>query len=191
MYLFIDTETTGLPKSPNASPLNVDDYPRIIQFAWAYYSKNGKLLKKDSSLIKPDGWIVPNKKFWIDNGLTTERCERLGLPIKDVLDNFLIQLNKTSYLVAHNVPFDVPVLQAEMIRLGLKSTKKPDKICTMYSTIGICGIEHPQGGYKYPSLKELHNHLFQCDFDGAHDAMGDVMATAKCFFELKKQRIIH
>ena len=45
-------------------------------------------------------------------------------------------------------------------------------------------------GFKFPSLKELHNYLFKCDFEGAHDAGDDVSATAKCFFELKKQNLI-
>ena len=39
---------------------------------------------------------------------------------------------------------------------------------------------------KWPKLEELHIKLFGCNFEGAHDALDDVRATAKCFFELKR-----
>ncbi len=41
-------------------------------------------------------------------------------------------------------------------------------------------------GYKWPKLEELHNFLFKEGFDGAHDALNDVMATSKCYFEMNK-----
>lgn len=45
-------------------------------------------------------------------------------------------------------------------------------------------------GFNGPILQELHNHLFNEDFDGAHDALADVKATARCFFELKRLGIL-
>lgn len=37
---------------------------------------------------------------------------------------------------------------------------------------------------KYPKLMELHEFLFQEQFDWAHNAMDDVIATLRCFSEL-------
>ncbi|MCX6741278.1 MAG: hypothetical protein NTY61_02675, partial [Candidatus Parcubacteria bacterium] len=39
-YLFFDTETTGLPKNWKAPIEDLDNWPRIVQIAWAIY-KNG------------------------------------------------------------------------------------------------------------------------------------------------------
>ena len=45
-------------------------------------------------------------------------------------------------------------------------------------------------GYKWPTLSQLHRELFKCGYEEAHDAGADVAACAKCFFELKRRRII-
>ena len=37
---------------------------------------------------------------------------------------------------------------------------------------------------------ELHQKLFGCDFDNAHDSSADIAATEKCFWELKKRGIL-
>lgn len=57
--------------------------------------------------------------------------------------------------------------------------------CTMQASTNLCKIPGPYG-FKYPTLQELHKHLFEVGFDGAHDAMVDVLACAKCFFELER-----
>ena len=59
----------------------------------------------------------------------------------------------------------------------------------MKSMTDIMQLPGPYG-FKYPSLNELHNWLFGCSFEGAHDALDDVKATAKCFFELKRKKLI-
>ena len=37
---------------------------------------------------------------------------------------------------------------------------------------------------KRPKPKELYRHLFNKDFDNAHDAIADIEATKDCFIEL-------
>ena len=41
-----------------------------------------------------------------------------------------------------------------------------------------------------PKLQELHRKLFGCDFDNAHDALSDIRATEKCFWEMRKRKLI-
>lgn len=43
-------------------------------------------------------------------------------------------------------------------------------------------------GYKYPKLNELYYKLFHRNFENAHNAFSDVLATIECFKELKKKR---
>lgn len=189
MYLFMDCETTGKITDYKASFKEVDKFPRISQFAWQLYNSEGKLFKSFQSLVKPDGWEVPKEEFFIKNNMSTERCEKEGRPIKPMLEQFLNELEGCKYLLAHNMNFDLPVTASEMYRLGFQAKNKPQKICTMQSTTDICQLPGPYG-FKWPSLQELHQFLFKCDFDGAHDASDDVTATAKCFFELKKRNLL-
>ena len=60
----------------------------------------------------------------------------------------------------------------------------------MLHSTNYCKIPRFNREYKWPNLTELHKKLFDCDFENAHDALSDVKACAKCFFELKKQEII-
>jgi hypothetical protein len=34
---------------------------------------------------------------------------------------------------------------------------------------------------------ELHQKLFECGFEDAHDAMADITATARCFWEMMRR----
>lgn len=191
MYLFFDTETTGVPKNYKASPMEVDNWPRVIQLAFAAFDENGELITSNCDLILPDGWEIPNEKFWIDNGFSTEKSKANGIRIETSLDFFINLMQESEYLIAHNLNFDMPIVQAEMVRAGMKSEKKLKKFCTMLSTTDICQIPHANGrGFKWPKLEELHAYLFHSNFEGAHDALNDVLATAKCFFELKKRQLI-
>ncbi len=54
----------------------------------------------------------------------------------------------------------------------------------------FCEIPGGYYGYKPPKLQELYQKLFGTTFDNAHDAMADVKATKKCFFELIRRGAI-
>jgi DNA polymerase III epsilon subunit-like protein len=185
MYLFFDTETNGMAKNFGAPPTDVDNWPRITQLAWQLYDAKENLISEKMSLIKPNGWTVPTDKFFIDNNMSTERCDKYGRPINEMLDYFLMDLENADYLVAHNIKFDVNVVGAEFCRLGVKPQKKLIKVCTMAESTKYCNIKGPRGP-KWPSLTELHVKLFGKKFEGAHDALDDVKACAKSFFELKR-----
>jgi DNA polymerase III subunit epsilon len=190
-YLFFDTETCGLPLNYQASAEDVDNWPRVIQLAWALFDDDG-LIEKRVDLIKPDGWVIPNEKFWIDNGFNTEKNLAEGIPIEEALSDFVAVRLTVDYSIAHNISFDSKILRAEMIRLGMEYEFASKKICTMMSSTNFCKLPNPSGrkGYKWPKLTELYNVLFEEEMEDAHDAMGDVTALAKCFFALKDKGII-
>lgn len=192
MYIVFDTETTGLPKNYNASPEDLDNWPRIIQLAYSIYDESGKEVKRVCKLIKPDGWVIPREEFWLKNGYSTEENEKNGVPLKEVLEEYTADRLACHYAIAHNMNFDSKIIRSEMFRYGIKTEFTAKKICTMMKTISFCNISHTNGrkGKKFPQLIELHRKLFNADFQGAHDAGNDVDACAKCFFELLKQKVI-
>lgn len=130
MFLVFDTETTGLPKRYDAPVSEVENWPRVIQLAWAFYGSDRKLIESRVDLIKPDGWIVPSETFWIENGFSQRKSESEGIPILDALKGFLQRVEQAQYLVAHNMSYDHPVLGAECIRARMRSRHKPERVCT-------------------------------------------------------------
>lgn len=189
MYFFFDTETNGLPKNWGASAEDVDNWPRVTQLCFAVFDKDGQLKHSFNSYIIPDGWTIPNEKFFIDNGMTDERCREQGIPIADAMEQFIAHRLENDHTIAHNIAFDGKIMRAEMFRLNRKEEFTAKKTCTMKASTNYCALTGPRG-YKWPKLEELHMKLFGCKFEGAHDAMNDVMATAKCFFELKRRGVI-
>lgn len=193
MYIAFDCETTGLPKSYNGAWSDLKNWPRLTQFGFILFDETGKVYEEYQSMIKPDGWVVPKEQFFIENNMSTERCEKEGRPIAIVLRQFQEALKQADLKIAHNINFDNPIVGSEMIRAGITHELFQFKrgICTMRSTTNICCLPKARGyGYKWPKLIELHNFLFGCDFEGAHDALDDVKATVNCFIELKNRNII-
>lgn len=198
MILFFDTETTGLPIDWKAPMHVVDNWPRVIQLAWMTTDLKGEVMNQKELLVKPDGWVIPAEKFWIDHGFNTEKSKKEGHPMRNVLAEFIADLNQSTYLVSHNMDFDHCVLGAEMIRYDVKG-KKLIRMCTKDLATDYCAI--PFAGrkdkrswvaqrYKWPKLEELHLKLFGRDFDGKHQAGGDVLALKNCFFELVRLGVI-
>lgn len=183
MYLVFDVETNGFPKKDSSGMLI---QPRITQLAWLMLDSKMNEMTYRCDLIKPDGWEIPKEQFFIDNGHSTERNMELGIPIEEAVKEFVWALDNCEVMIAHNASFDIPVVASEMNFVGMRSKKKLQKICTMKSTIEFVGITNSKG-FKWPTLTELHTKLFNEGFDGSHDALADVRATARCFSELKKR----
>ena len=59
MYLFFDTETTGLPKRWNAPVTDLENWPRLVQLAWMEYDAVGKVLDSRDVIIYPEGYTIP------------------------------------------------------------------------------------------------------------------------------------
>ena len=189
MYLFFDTETTGLPKNYKAPVSDLNNWPRLVQLAYLYYDKSGNKISEGNFIIKPDGFTIPAEASKV-HGISTERALQEGQSIIPVLQHFTELVKEADYLVAHNMSFDEKIVGAEFLRNGMSnSIQFKNKICTMQKTTNFCAIEG-QYGYKWPKLSELHYKLFKKNFKEAHNASVDITATAKCFWELKRLGII-
>ncbi|MGE5582925.1 MAG: 3'-5' exonuclease [Bacillota bacterium] len=186
-YLIFDTETTGLPKSWQAPITKLDNWPRMVQLAWVLYNEDGKVIQRCGRIIKPEGFVIPDQVAKI-HGISTARALAEGVPVKEALTEFCRVLERRRLtLVAHNIDFDEKVVGAELLRAGIRSEFfNLPKICTMKSAIEFCNLP----GKKYPRLAELYFKLFGDDFQEAHRADADATACGKCFFELKKKKIV-
>lgn len=183
MIFVFDTETTGLPKNYNAPVTDLDNWPRVIMLAYNIYTESQTIVKSFSSLVKPDGWEVPDTDFHKKHGYSTEKCKKHGKSMVELLTEFIKDLSLCHTVVAHNLGYDRNVIGAEMLRYGFKVEAKPVFVDTMILGTNICKLPGKYG-YKYPSLTELHEHFFGEGVKGAHDALSDVEACAKCFFKI-------
>ena len=185
MYLFFDTETTGLPKNWKAPVTDLNNWPRLVQLAYLYYDAQGNKLSGGNFIIKPNGFTIPADASRI-HGISTERALNEGHDISTVLRHFNDLIGQANYLVAHNMSFDEKIVGAEFLRNGMvNSISAKNKICTMERSTNFCAIDGPYG-YKWPKLTELHYKLFRTGFNEAHNAEVDITATAKCFWEMKR-----
>lgn len=192
MYLFFDTETTGLPKNWNAPAHDTKNWPRMIQIAFLRCNDSGKVLGNGSYIIKPEGFEIPDKVVEI-HGITTQKAKKEGIALAKALEKFSGHLEDSEVLVSHNMRFDAKVVGAEFHRKGfdneMEILEQINKICTMTSSTTFCKIPGPCG-YKWPKLEELHKKLFRRSFADGHDSMRDTEACAKCFFKLKEMGVI-
>lgn len=188
MYLFFDTETTGLPKRWNAPATDFNNWPRLVQIAWILYDEKGNELRRADYIIKPEGFFIPKEAESI-HGISNERASMEGILLKRALTEFLTAMKKCAILVAHNMSFDEKIVEAEFLREKMKYDLRIKKICTKLSSTNFCRLPGNYG-YKWPSLTQLHNKLFGADFENAHNASSDVKICAKCFFELKRLGVL-
>lgn len=189
--MFFDTETTGVPKDYKAPPTVVDNWPRIVQLSWVLQNEEGNTMSEGNFIIKPDGFEIPEEAANVHK-ITTEKALAVGLPLEKVMRHFTTVLQLADVVVGHNIHFDASVAGAEFYRLwGRVYLDEWKLVDTMKPLTEFCAIPNKwNNGYKWPTLQELHMKLFECEFDGAHDASADVKATARCFWELKKNGVI-
>lgn len=192
-YIFFDTECNGLPFSNKLGVDDTSNWPRMIQLAWLVTDEHGNILKRQSHIIYPQGFIITNE---VENltGITTSRAKSEGVNLRTVLNEFMDDLVDAELVIGHNIDFDKHVLGCELYREGLDYDTLLNKksVCTMQRSTNFCAIPNPNsyyGGYKWPKLEELYQKLFDTTLSNAHDALSDVEATRKCYFELKQQGI--
>ncbi|MES2355509.1 MAG: 3'-5' exonuclease [Pseudomonadota bacterium] len=188
MYLFFDTETTGIPKNYKAPASDLKNWPRLVQIAWLVTDTDGNELASAEHVVKPNGFTIPSDAAKI-HGITTELAVENGLDIKAILDPIVKDISSASALIAHNIQFDEKILGSEFLRAGYPNhVETKQRKCTMQLATDYCRIAGPYG-YKWPTLQELHMKLFREEFTGAHRALVDVRACAKCYFELKRLKV--
>lgn len=188
-YLFFDTETTGLPKDYDAPLTDFDNWPRLVQLSWILTDSTGIEMRVKDYIIKPEGFNIPEKATKL-HGITTDLAKSKGSLLQKVLEDFIADVEAADVIVGHNVEFDKKIVEAELLRCKIDGTglDKPT-LCTMKLSTNYCRLPGKYG-YKWPTLQELHNKLFEESFEDAHNSLNDIKATKKCFFELLERGII-
>ena len=166
LWLVFDTETTGLVN--NASS-DVRDQPYVIEFAGVVINKAGDVIYEYEQLFKPPVALTP--KITEITGLTDERLKDAATFDCDAVQNLMTKPGVVA-AVAHNFAFDRAMLSFEFQRAQRVLTWPPLQLCTVEATYPIHGRRFKLG--------QMYKHFFGEDFAGAHRAMADVKALARC-----------
>ena len=181
-----------MPRDYNAPLTDSDNWPRLVQIAWQVHDEIGNLLEVENLIVKPEGFTIPYNAEKV-HGISTEMALEKGEDLAEVLKKFNTALEKSEYVIGHNVEFDESIIGAEYIRKNIENPVPSKKvICTKIESTDFCAIPGGKGGrYKWPQLSELHFKLFNENFDEAHNASADVEATARVFLELLRLKVIN
>jgi DNA polymerase-3 subunit epsilon len=188
--LFVDTETTGLPKNRNSNALETsDNWPDIVSVSWAVYDNGVRKFIK-YALIKPGDWVIPEDSTKI-HGITMDYAIEHGESLYEVLHELREDLVLCDSVVAHNLEFDKNVLfHAYKWRLNMNPWPfwPKDEICTMIHSESEVKIpsKYPKPGrlYKPPTLKELYKATFDRDPEGGlHNSQRDVEVLCEIYWK--------
>jgi len=170
--MFIDTETTWLSATD-----------QILQFAAIYGHFDGIAFCEETRINQYVN-ITTNINFFAQrvHGISKSMVAEYAY-IDGYIDTFLECIDKSDYIVGHNIAFDMRMLQQDCQRIG--KAYDWDCVKTFCTLRDINHIEDlPK---KNPKLGLLYSHLFGKSFDNAHDAMADIEATKDCFVELARR----
>ena len=151
-FVLFDTETTGLNTY----------HDEIIEVAGAIWKKDG-MIEKFQELIR----VNPNKMMGEAAAIHKITVEDLqdARPADEVLADF-VDFCGNRVMFAHNIKFDFPMLNSNLVRSGLKPYQNDDVACSL-----VYAKEQQMPG----KLSELARHLKieTCGSD-LHRAMYDV-----------------
>ena len=196
MNLFIDLETTGLPKTKgfcdwyDYKELDKYDSSRIIEIGLVVTNNNGDTVVEYSSLVKPENFISLEPIITEITGITNSNINSEGKNIREVFDVLKKHLYGIDTIISYNIGFDMNVLLSELHRIN--DTEMIDIInninheCAMELSKQVLKLD------KFSKLCNLYKDLFRKDPKQEHRALSDTRICKDVYFELKdlqKQKV--
>jgi DNA polymerase III subunit epsilon len=187
--LFFDTETTGLV-SDRYEPTHPRQ-PMPMQLGMKIDAANRNEMMACNTLIRPEGWSIEAKASEI-TGITDEMATDYGTHLITACELFLDMVENADVIVAHNINFDITVMRRAVF-VYCQETGQEYKdpfegktlICTMLASLNLVKATPKRNGqWKWPKLSEAIKFFFNEELEGAHDALVDVRACARVYYEL-------
>jgi DNA polymerase-3 subunit epsilon len=194
MEFFFDVETSGFHKK-GIDPADLTQ-AWIVQLGFIL-STSERIYHEGCFIFQPlytESSIHPMAEK--THGISALDCAFGGIREVDVANLILQFLPNITLVVCHNYNFDSEFMKDMFLRSFYGDTNNAEwftslpHCCTMLESTDYCKLPGRWGKPKWPKLEELYHHLFNEDFEGAHDALADVRATRRCFYELKERKVI-
>ena len=184
MELILDTETTGLTSLSFATERNYQQWPRLVQIAWGTVINNQVYLQR-TEIIFPEGFKIPSSSVRL-HGITQKQALEHGKELKGLLIDLNETMKSADTLVAHNLNFDLGVIQSESIRMGIPLEFPRKRQCTAFMGRKYMLKEKKLRLKEFPRLNELYRTLFNRELNVLHKAHSDMIACGELYLELKK-----
>ncbi len=154
MLLFLDTETTGLPRYYATEPAK--KWPRVVQLAWSLYDTDGNRESRNSFIIYPTDFTIPLDSVK-KHGITTERAKAEGVSLHKVLPQFNADVEKATKVIAHNIAFDLPIVNTEFMRCRLETNLlEKQNFCTMKPREIVSWCKIPKASGQWIQVADLN-----------------------------------
>jgi DNA polymerase III epsilon subunit-like protein len=169
-----DNETTHLIDN---HVVKLASQPYVIEFYGCHVNlATGQVYKELEHLIRPpEKKDIDEKIAEKSHGITWDLV-RDKPQFSEVADEIFTFLSRADAVLAHNLSFDIEMMDIEAERLGKKIFWPDKKICTLEQTTWVKG--------SWLNLSDLHEHLFGMKFDGSHRAKNDTLALTRCAVEM-------
>lgn len=184
MELVFDTETTGLTPLSFVTERNYMKWPRLVQIAWGIITEEGLQIQK-KAIIRPVGFNIPSDSIRI-HGITHKQALKEGKDLKELLISLNNAMHTANTIIAHNLNFDLGIVQSEAMRLNLPLEFPNKRQCTAYIGKSYMRRAQKMRLSDFLRLSDLHKTLFGHEYENQHDAGNDVIACANVYAELKK-----
>jgi len=185
--LIFDTETTGFPRWS----LPKDSYlqPHLVELSLLLV-KGEEIIDSLSTLVQCP-IEIPQAAAKV-HGITKEQTTEKGMDRREVLGVFQTFLQKTNRLVAHNIKFDLFIMEILYARekSNVITMNSLPLVCTMLSASKEMSkaTEEGFGQSKWPKLQEAYQRFVSGEgFEGAHRAEADTIACHKLLVALEKK----
>ncbi|WP_316797540.1 3'-5' exonuclease [Pedobacter agri] len=179
--LFLDTETSGLPKNWKAPYLKKNNWPYIIQIAWIVFDKKGNEIIRKNFYIKYDA-ITIDKSSQKIHQITAEFLQENGKSSEVVMTEFYQDIQKFKPLIiGHFIEFDYHMVNVTFQRLGMENVlSNLNFYCTMKASKPY--VRNPS--VELLRLNQFYEILFNEKPKDFHNALSDASNTAKIFYHL-------
>ena len=192
MKLFIDLETTGLPKTKgfcdwyDHTELDKYESSRIIEMGIVVTNNDGETIVEYSSLVKPDNFRGLLPIITKITGITNSNINSEGIPISEVFDVLKKHLSGIDTIISYNIGFDMNILLSELHRINdtemIDMINNIDHECAMELSKQVLKLD------KFPKLCNLYKDLFKKESGQEHRALSDTNICKDVYFELKKRQ---
>jgi len=181
--LYIDTESSDYVI--NGTSLTDPGQPLICQVAAVLSYTQGRVISTLSAIISQTKWVGIRKNLITErctakHGVTDEMCERFGEAPDTILHMLSRWVGYADRVVAHNIQFDIGMIERACNQQQLPPPVWPEEYCTMINAAKVMKIpsggSHTIDGYKAPKLTEAYQFFTKKPLVNNHDALADVYA---------------
>ncbi len=186
MYLIFDCSALATRTDFKATFTDTEAWPRLLHVSWILLGEDYKPMEDFDFIPIPVGFEI-DEKSKTKAHITDADILKKQADLATILDKFSASVEKAEYIFAHNLNYNENVLGAEYVRMKKSINMFSKKrYCLMEEGTYYCKIPSKGGGYKWPTLPELHATCFGQTYGPANNARMDVIAATRSFIKLKK-----